>query len=69
MLTIIFKYLHLQFYPKYVKNLLTLLEELIYFQCVSMCKPASTSYGLHSFNTLRAKFGTLYLRKLELSLF
>ena len=51
MLITIFICLHLQFYPKYLKNLL-ILRSMTYFlrgtDIFSLCKPASTSYGLHS---------------------
>ena len=53
MLIIIYKCLHLQFYPKYlIKDLLTLRSTTYSLRgtdIFSLCKPASTFYGLHSF--------------------
>ena len=58
MLITIFKCLHLQFYPKYLKNLLTLRSTTYFLRgtdIFSLCKPASTSYGLHSFKYFACK--------------
>ena len=54
----IFKCLHLQFYPKYLKNLLTLRSTTYFLRgtdIFSLYKPASTSYGLHSFKYFEGK--------------
>ena len=58
MLITIFKCLHLQFYPKYLENLLTLRSTTYFLRgtdIFSLCKPASTSYGLHSFKYFACK--------------
>ena len=54
MLITFHKCMHINFYPTYLKDLLTLrstvysLRGTEYIHC--QCRPASTSYGLHSFN-------------------
>ena len=48
----IHKCMNINFYPAYVKDLLTLCSavySLTGTDILSLCRPASTSYGLHSF--------------------
>ena len=50
MLIIIFKCLHLQFYPRCLKDRLTLRSTTYSFRGTDiflLCRPVSTSYGLH----------------------
>ena len=50
--------IYLQFYPKYLKDLLTLRSTTYSLRgtdILSLCKPASTSYGLHSFKYFACK--------------
>ena len=52
MLTTIYKYLHFANYPKYLKKLLTLgpsIYNLKGTDILSVPKPATTMYGVHSF--------------------
>ena len=55
MLITIHKCIHINFYPSYLKDLLTLLSTVYSLtgpDILSLCRPASTSYGLHPFNPL-----------------
>ena len=58
MLITIHKCIHINFYPAYLKDLLTL-RSMVYSprgtDILSLCRPASTSYGLHSFKHFACK--------------
>ena len=58
MLITIHKCIHINFYPAYLKDLLTLRSTVYSLRgtdILSLCRPASTSYGLHSFKYFACK--------------
>ena len=58
MLITIHKCIHNNFYPVYLKDLLTLRSTVYSLRgtrILSLCRPASTSYGLHSFKYFACK--------------
>ena len=58
MLITIHKCIHISFYPAYLKDLLTLRSTVYSLRgtdILSLCRPASTSYGLHSFKYFACK--------------
>ena len=66
---VIYKFLHLQFYHKYLKDLFTLrstTHSLRGTDIFLFCKPASTSYGLHYFKYFACKTWNFLLEKITL---
>ena len=58
MLFTIHKCIHINFYPAYLKDLLKLRSTVYSLRgtdILSLCRPASTSYGLHSFKSFACK--------------
>ena len=53
-----YKCIHINFYPAYLKDLLTLRSTVYSLRgtdILSLCRPAPTSYGLHSFKYFACK--------------